>query len=173
MKKEAKKNLIKILKVAAFLALSIIIVLPYLIQFSVYFHEKAHLDVFERYSVNAVYKADFKTTIYNFYFGDVGNLGHVDYDETQYNRLGKYQKAEINLAGLISDIEFLIIIVILICLVNISAFWRIANNKKVNLSLILALNWLLFIWFLALIKIIILNLVDFSGDLFQLIKYLK
>jgi len=173
MKKEVKEREVIILKVALFLFISIAIVLPYLVQFSVYFHERGHLVTFGKYHVNASYEADYTFTIYNFYFGDVGELGRVDYNPEQYARLGKYQKAEINIMGIVSDIEFLILIVIFICLANIFAFYMIKNNKKINLNWILAINWILFIWFLALIKIIVLNLTDFSGDFFQLIQYLK
>jgi hypothetical protein len=173
MKKEVKERIFRVLFVALFLTVSIVVVLPYLVQISVYFHERAHLDALTNYHVDASCKASYVSTIYNFYFGDTGELGSVSFDQDQYNKLGKYQKTEIHLAGMVSDVQFLIFIVIFICLTNLFAFYRIKNNKKINLGWILAINWFLFIWFLALVKMIILNLTDFSGDFFQLIQNLR
>ena len=56
MKEVTKKEINKILQVILFLVISIIFVLPYLVQISTYFHEKAHQKYLTKYGVENFYQ---------------------------------------------------------------------------------------------------------------------
>lgn len=176
MKKKVKKSIIKnksfkkVFYVAAFLFITIFFVLPYLVQTSTYFHEKGHQKILTKYEVENYYKINLLSTIHNFYNPNVKKLGVTQFDLDAYNKLDKYKKAEINLAGIISDLRFLFLIGIYLAFANIYMFYKVRMKKDYNLTWTLAVNWILFMWLLALIQITVSNLTFNGGDFMQLIR---
>ncbi len=173
MDKEVKKQVLKVFYAAAFLFISIVFVLPYLVQTTTYFHEKGHMDALSKYGVRNYYNVNLLETIPNFFNPEVGRLGVTKFDFSEYRKLGKYQKAEINLAGIISDLKFLFLIGVYLSFVNIYLFYKVKFKKSINFAWVLAINWILFMWLLALVQITVANISYGSGDFYQLIKVLS
>jgi hypothetical protein len=146
--------------------------LPYLVQISTYFHEKGHQSVLDRYDVDNSYKINLLTTIHNFYNPNVKKLGVTKFDTEAYGKLGKFQKAEVHIAGVLSDLRFLFLISIYLVFVNIYMFYKIRVRKEYDLVWVLAVNWVLFMWLLALVQITTSNLTFRSGDFMSLVKVL-
>lgn len=167
-----KKGLWLVLKVAVFLAISIIVVLPYLVQVSTFFHERGHITALQKYGVETSYSLNLLETIPNFFNPRVTKLGITQFNLDQYNQLNKYQRAEINLGGVVSDLRFLFLIGVYLSFVNIYTFYKIRFRKNYNLTWILAVNWILFMWLLALIQITVSNITYSSGDIYYLINML-
>ncbi len=172
MKKGFKEEAWKVFYVASFLFVTIFFVLPYLVQVSTYFHEKGHQGALDKYGVANSYNINLLETIHNFYNPNVKKLGVTKFDIKGYDKLNKYQKAEVNLAGVISDLRFLFLMSIYLIFINIYMFFKIKVRKDYNLTWILAVNWLIFMWLLALIQITVSNLTYSSGDFYQLIRVL-
>ena len=146
--------------------------MPYLVQISTYFHEKGHQSVWDRYNVDNSYRINLLTTIHNFYNPNVKKLGVTKFDTDVYNKLGKFPKAEIHIAGVLSDLRFLFLISIYLVFVNIYMFYKIRVRKEYDLVWVLAVNWVLFMWLLALVQITTSNLTFRSGDFMSLVKVL-
>jgi len=161
----------KIFSVASFLFITIFFVLPYLIQVSTYFHEKGHQKVFDKYDIKNTYQINLLETIPNFFNPNIKKLGVTKFDFQAYQELDKYKRTEINIAGIISDLRFLFLIGIYLAFVNIYLFCKI--KKEVNLIWVLGINWILFMWLLALIQITVSNITYPSGDIFQLVRFLR
>jgi len=179
MKKGIKKNRVgyakeayKIFYVAAFLFITIFFILPYLVQVSTYFHEKGHQSTLDKYGVENSYRVNLLSTIHNFYNPNVQKLGVTKFDIDSYSKLNKFKKAEINLAGITSDLKFLFLISIYLVFVNIYMFYKIKIRKEYDFTWILAVNWILFMWLLALIQITVSNLTFSSGDFMSLVRVL-
>ncbi|MEK6914640.1 MAG: hypothetical protein AABW83_03230 [Nanoarchaeota archaeon] len=172
MNKKFKKEVMKIFYIASFLFITIFFILPYLVQISTYFHEKSHQKILDKYNVENSYHLDLLSTIHNFYNPNVVKLGATRFDINAYNKLDKYKKAEINIAGVISDLKFLFLISIYLTFVNIYMFYKIRIKKDYDLLWILAVNWILFMWLIALVQITISNLTFSSGDFMSLVKIL-
>jgi len=172
MKKRFEIDGYRIFYVAAFLFITIFFILPYLVQVSTYFHEKGHQSALDKYNVDNSYRINLLTTIHNFYNPNVKKLGVTKFDIDAYNVLGKYKKAEINIAGVISDLRFLFLISIYLVFVNIYMFYKIRVKKEYDLLWVLAVNWILFMWLLALVQITTSNLTFRSGDFLSLVKVL-
>ena len=100
-------------------------------------------------------------------------LGVTRFDLQAYKKLNKYQRTEINIAGIISDLRFLFLIGLYLALVNVYTYYKIRFQRKYNLGWILAINWILFMWLLALIQITVANITYASGDVYQLINFLR
>ena len=147
-------------------------ILPYLVQISTYFHEKGHQSVLDKYDVDNSYRINLLTTIHNFYNPNVKKLGVTKFDTDVYNKLGKFPKAEIHIAGVLSDLRFLFLISIYLVFVNIYMFYKIRVRKEYDLVWVLAVNWVLFMWLLALVQITTSNLTFRSGDFMSLVKVL-
>ena len=173
MEKEVKQEIWKIFSVASFLFITIFFILPYLIQTSTYFHEKGHQKALSRYSIENSYSFNLLDTIYNFYNPNVKKLGVTKFDLQAYKELDKYKRAEINIAGILSDLRFLFLIAIYLTFINIYLFYRIRIKREVNLAWVLAINWILFMWLLALIQITVSNITYSSGDIYQLVRFLR
>jgi len=94
------------------------------------------------------------------------------FDIDAYGNLNKFQKAEVNIAGVISDLRFLFLISIYLVFVNIYMFYKIRFKKDYYLIWILAVNWILFMWLLALVQITVSNLTFNSGDFMSLVRVL-
>ena len=171
LSKDFKKEAWKVFYVASFLFITIFFILPYLVQISTYFHEKGHQKILDRYGVANSYQLNLLETIHNFYNPHVKKLGVTKFDVNSYIKLDKYQKAEIHIAGIVSDLRFLFLISIYLVFSNIFVFYKIRVRKEYDLTWILAINWILFMWLLALIQITIANITNFSGDIFQLVKF--
>ena len=172
MNKKFKKEFMKIFYLASFLFITIFFILPYLVQISTYFHEKSHQKVLDKYQVENSHHINLLSTVHNFYNPNVKKLGVTKFDLEAYNKLDKYKKAEINIAGIISDLKFLFLISIYLIFVNIYMFYKIRIKKSYDLVWILAVNWILFMWIIALIQITISNLTFSSGDFMSLVRVL-
>jgi len=173
MKASFKKEAVRIFHVAAFLFVTIFFVLPYLVQTSTYFHEKGHQKALDRYGVENSYNVNLLETIHNFYNPNVKKLGVTKFDIDEYYKLGKFQRAKINIAGIISDLRFLFLISVFLASVNVYMFYKIRFRKEYDLVWVLAVNWILFMWLLALVQITISNLSFSSGDFYQLVGGLR
>ncbi len=170
MEEGLKKEIWKVFSVASFLFITIFFILPYLVQVSTYFHEKGHQKVLDKYSVENSYQFNLLETIHNFYNPNVQKLGVTRFDLDAYNQLDKYNKTEINIAGIVSDLRFLFLIGIYLSFANIYLFYKIRFKKEYNVKWVLAVDWILFMWLLALIQITVANITYSSGDVYQLIK---
>jgi len=166
-------NAWKIFVVASFLFITIFFILPYLVQISTYFHERGHVTVLEKYGVEAYYRVDLLSTIPNFFNPKVDKLGVTKFDLQAYKALDKYKRTNINIAGIVSDLRFLFLIGIYLAFVNIYLFYKIRFKKELDIKWVLAVNWILFMWLLALIQITVANITYSSGDVFQLVRFLR
>jgi uncharacterized membrane protein (DUF485 family) len=173
MKEEVKKEAWKIFMIASFLFITIFFILPYLVQVSTYFHEAGHVKALEKHGVDAYYKVDLLSTIHNFFNPNVKKLGVTRFDLQKYKELDKYKRAEVNVSGIVSDLRFLFLIGIYLTFGNIYLFYRLKFSKSFNPNLILAVNWILFMWLLALIQITVANVTYSSGDVMQLVRFLR
>jgi hypothetical protein len=114
---------------------------------------------------------DWLLTIPNFFNSNVDKLGVTKFSLEDYNKLDRFQKTEINIAGIVSDLRFLLLIGIYLAFGNVFLFYKLKYSKKeFNSFWILAINWILFMWLLALIQITVSNITLYSGDIFQLVK---
>lgn len=172
MNQELKKGLWRIFHVASFLFITIFFILPYLVQISTYFHEKAHREALSELGISSGYEVDLLATIPNFFNPQVTKLGVTRFDLDEYLKLGSYDKARVNLAGILSDLRFLFLIGIYLALVNVYTFYKVKIKKNYDLTWVLATNWILFMWLLALVQITVSNISYNSGDFFQLVKYI-
>lgn len=168
-----KKEAWKVGKVAIFLGVTIFLVLPYLIQISTFFHEKGHQNTLTKYGIKNSYQLNLLKTIPNFFNPKENKLGVTKFDLEAYKALDKYKRTEINIAGIISDLRFLFLIGFYLALVNIYLFYKVKYKKQYNLNWILAVNWILFMWLLALVQITVANITYASGDVYQLIRFLR
>jgi len=172
MKVSFKKEARKVFYVAAFLFITIFFILPYLVQISTFFHERGHQKTLDKFGVDNSYYVNLLETIPNFYNPDVKKLGVTRYHIDSYNKLNKFQKAEINIAGIVSDLRFLFLIGIFLAMVNVYIFYKIRIKKEYDIRIALAVNWVLFMWLLVLIQVSVANITFRSGDVMQLIKVL-
>ena len=168
-----KKEVWRIFSIASFLFITIFFILPYLIQVSTYFHEVGHVKSLEKYGVAARYDFNLIETIPKFFSPNVDKLGVTKFNLGDYKKLDKYQRTDINVAGIISDLRFLFLIGIYTVFVNIYLFYKIKFKKDLDFTWVLAMNWILFMWLLALIQITVANITYGSGDVYQLIRFLR
>jgi len=172
MEEAIKKEIWRIFSVASFLFITIFFILPYLIQTSTYFHEKAHQKVLDKYGIKSNYRVNLLETIPNFFNPKVEKLGVTRFNLEDYKKLDKYKRTEVNIAGIVSDLRFLFLIGVYLALVNVYLFYKIQFKKEYDLKWILAVDWVLFMWLLALIQITVSNITYSSGDIYQLIKFI-
>ncbi len=165
-----KKELLKVFHVASFLFITIFFILPYLVQTSTYFHERGHQKILDKYGVKNSYDINLLDTIPNFLNPNVDKLGVTRFDLGEYSKLNKYEKAEVNLAGIVSDLRFLFLIGIYLSFVNVYILYKVKIKKDYDLTWVFAVNWVLFMWLLALIQISVSNLTYEVGDFYQLVK---
>lgn len=172
MEEEVKKEIWKIFMIASFLFITIFFILPYLVQVSTFFHERAHQKQLDKYGVENSYKLNLLDTIPNFYNPNVQKLGVTRFDLDAYTKLDKFEKADINVAGIVSDLRFLFLIGIYLSFVNVYLFYKIRFKKEYNVKWALAVDWILFMWLLALIQITVANITYPSGDVYSLVKFI-
>ncbi|MDD5193561.1 MAG: hypothetical protein PHF67_03155 [Candidatus Nanoarchaeia archaeon] len=170
---ELKKGLWRIFHVGSFLFITIFFILPYMVQISTYFHEKAHRDVLAELGVESGYEINLLATIPNFFNPRVTKLGVTRFSLEDYEKLAPYDKARVNLAGILSDLRFLFLIGIYLALINVYTFYKVKIKKNYNLTWIMATNWILFMWLLALVQITVSNVSYSSGDFFQLVRFIS
>lgn len=173
MDRTFKKEVWKIFNIAAFLFITIFFILPYLIQTSTYFHEKSHQKALAKYNIESRYDINLLETIPNFFNPRSDKLGITRFDIDEYKALNKYQRADVNIAGVVSDLRFLFLIGIYLSFVNVYLFYKIRVKREYNLTWVLAINWILFMWLVALIQITVSNITFRSGDIYQLVRYLR
>jgi len=166
-------NAWKVFSLASFLFITIFFVLPYLVQISTFFHERAHQKVLDKYGIENSYELDLLSTIPNFFNPRVAKLGVTRFDLDAYKQLNKYQRTEVNIAGIVSDLKFLFLISVYLALVNVYMFYKIRIKRETNVIWELAVNWILFMWLLALIQITVANITYSGGDVYQLVSFLK
>ena len=157
--------------VASFLFITIFFILPYLIQVSTFFHERAHQKELTKYGIENTYSFNLLETIPNFFNPKVQKLGVTRFDLEEYKKLDGSKKTEINIAGIVSDLRFLFLIAIYLTFVNIYLFYKIRIKKEINFAWVLGINWILFMWLLALIQITVSNITFSSGDIYQLVRF--
>jgi len=163
-------DFMKLFYVASFLFITIFFILPYLVQISTYFHEKGHQQALDKFHVPNAYRLNLLETIPAFFNPGVSKLGVTTFDTTAYNKLDSYQKAEVNLAGIVSDLRFLFLIGAYFAVFNVFTYYMIRRNQEDNLLWFLGLNWVLFMWLLALIQITIANITYSQGDIYHLLR---
>lgn len=168
-----KKEFFKVFYTASFLFITIFFILPYLVQTSTYFHEKSHQNALAKYGVESSYNINLLETIPAFFNPSVTKLGITRFDMDAYEKLDKYQRAEVNIAGIVSDLRFLFLIAVYLSLVNVYTFYKIRFKQDYNLTWILAVNWILFMWLLALVQITVSNITYSSGDVYHLVRLLR
>lgn len=173
MNAQVKKEVWRIFSVASFLFITIFFILPYLIQTSTYFHEKAHQKALDKYDIENSYRFNLLETIPNFFNPNVKKLGVTRFNLGDYKSLDKYKRADINVAGIVSDLRFLFLIGVYLALVNVYLFYKVRIKKDYSLIWILAIDWVLFMWLIALVQITVSNITYSSGDVFQLIRFLR
>ncbi|MFA5173976.1 MAG: hypothetical protein WC438_02225 [Candidatus Pacearchaeota archaeon] len=166
-------NTWKIFTVASFLFITIFFILPYLVQVSTYFHERGHRQALDKYGIKNSYQIDLLATIPNFYNPNVDKLGVTRFDLEAYKALDKYKRTEVNIAGIVSDLRFLFLIAVYLTFGNIYLFYRYKFSANFNPNWVLAINWILFMWLLALIQITVSNITYHSGDIYQLVNLLR
>lgn len=169
MRDDTKKEVRKIFNVSAFLFVSIFFILPYLTQVSTYFHERGHMRALEKYGVESSYEPNLLSAIPNFFNPNVEKLGVTRFSLSEYSKLGPYQKAEVNLAGIVSDLTFLLLIGVYLSMANVYLAYKVIFKKPVNAGFFLAINWILFMWLLVLIQITLANVTYEAGDFYHLI----
>jgi hypothetical protein len=163
----------KVVSLASFLFITIFFLLPYLIQVSTHFHEKGHQNALDKYGIENTYQFNLLDTIPNFFNPKVQKLGVTRFDLEDYKQLDKYKRTDINIAGIISDLRFLFLIGVYLSLVNVYLFYKIRFKKEYDLKWVLAVDWILFMWLIALIQITVSNITYSSGDIFQLVRFLR
>lgn len=168
-----KKEVWKVFMVASFLFITIFFMLPYLIQISTYFHEKGHRNALAKYGIESSYSVNLLETIPNFFNPKVTKLGITRFSLSEYKQLNKYQRTDVNVAGIVSDLRFLFLIGVYLALVNIYLFYKVKFKEDYDLTWMLAVNWILFMWLLALVQITVSNITYPSGDVYQLVRYLR
>ena len=173
MDENLKKEVWKIFTVASFLFITIFFVLPYLIQVSTYYHEKGHVNALAKNGVDSKYYVDWLSAIPNFFNPRVEKLGVTRFNLQKYKALGKFQRTEVNIAGIVSDLRFLFLIAVYLTFGNVFMFYKLRIQRKINVKWVLGLNWILFMWLLALIQITVANITYHSGDVFQLVNLLR
>jgi hypothetical protein len=183
MRGDGKSDLMRVLRVVLFLFVSIVIFLPYLIQISTFFHERAHQEVLDRYGVKNYYEPNLLTTIPDFFNPNAQYLGSTTFNDQQYKEMDKYQRIELHTSGIVSDLTFLFIISMLLVVLNLGVyiFYRLRMWLREDVRFVinrilvfgLAFNWVLFIWLLSLIQITIANITYPSGDIYQLVNFLR
>jgi len=173
MDEVTKEDIWKVFNIAAFLFITIFFILPYLVQISTYFHERGHVKALEKYDVTAVYNINLLETIPNFFNPKVDKLGVTRFNLADYKALDKYERADVNVAGIVSDLRFLFLIGIYLTFVNVYVYYKVKFKQDYNLTWVLAINWILFMWLLALIQITVSNITYLSGDIYQLVRFLR
>lgn len=173
MNEKIKKEVLKVLSAALFLFVTIVFVLPYMVQISTFFHEKAHMEVLDKNGIENYYYINLFKTIPNFFNPKTEALGVTKFNLAEYEKLDKYKRTELHIAGIVSDLRLLFLVGVYLASVNVYIFYKVKVKKETNLTYALAINWILFMWLLVLIQISISNITFSSGDIYQLVRFLR
>jgi len=173
MNEKVKKDILTVVYSALFLAVSIFIVLPYMIQFSTYMHERAQYIILKSYGIDATVSLDLISTIPDFFNPKTEKLGKAHFNLEQYLQLDKFQRTKVNTAGIVSDMVILSFAGLYLALTNVYFFYKVKFAKSYDFVWILAVNWLLVMWVIALLQIAIANITHEGGDIYMLVNYLK
>ncbi|OGJ16865.1 hypothetical protein A3K73_08950 [Candidatus Pacearchaeota archaeon RBG_13_36_9] len=172
MREEVKKDVLTVVYSALFLLFSIVVVLPYMVQFSTYMHERAHYTILKSYGVDAAISIDLLGTIPDFFNPKTEKLGVTRFSLDQYRQLDKVQRTKVNTAGIVSDLVVLSFAALYLALTNVYFFYKVRFTRDYDFVWILAVNWLLIMWVIALMQITIANITHEAGDVYMLVKYL-
>jgi hypothetical protein len=148
------------------------IALPYLSLLTTIFHEQAHIKKAAKYGVKMTYEPDILLRIPHFFQSlkpkptGIARF-QTNLDKEKYLSLGVNEKREILMAGINSDIFFMIMITFV--LFTLVGFLIFVKDRKLldNVSL---LSIILIIWLLYEIWSTFQNLTHPNGDLTFLIK---
>lgn len=172
MRNEVRKDVLTVIYTIIFLFVSIVVVLPYMVQFSTYMHERAHYRALTSYGLYAEIDINFLTTIPDFFNPRTEKLGVTRFSLEQYKTLDKFQRASVNTAGIVSDMVVLSFLGLYLALTNIYFFYKVKFAKDYDFVWILAVNWILIMWLIALMQITIANVTHEAGDISMLVLYL-
>ncbi len=167
-----RKDVLTVLYTVIFLFVSIFVILPYMVSSSTYLHERAHYKVLTSYGLYAEIDLDLVRVVPNFFSTKSEKLGVTRFSLEQYKLLDKYQRTKVNIAGIVSDLWVLFFLALYLALTNVYFFYKVRFTKNFDLVWILAVNWLLIMWLIALMQITIANITHQAGDIYMLIKYL-
>lgn len=173
MREEVKKDVLTVVYTVIFLFVSIIVILPYMVQFSTYMHERGHYKTLVSYGLYAEIHLDVVNTIPDFFNPRNDKLGVTRFSLEEYKKLDKYQRTKVNIAGIVSDLIVLSFIGLYLALTNVYFFYKVKFSRHFDLVWILAVNWLLIMWLIALMQITIANMTHEAGDIYMLIRYLS
>ncbi len=173
MREEVKKDILTVAYTILFLLISIIVILPYMVQFSTYMHERSHYKALTSYGLYAEIHLDVLHTIPQFFNPKTEKLGVTRFSLEQYKQLDKWQRTQVNIAGIVSDLVMLSFMGIYLALTNVYFFYKVKFSKNFDLVWILAVNWLLIMWLIALMQITIANITHEAGDIHMLVRYLS
>jgi hypothetical protein len=165
-----KKDVLTVLYTVIFLFVSIFLILPYMVYFSTYMHERAHYKMLTVYGIDAGISIDILHVIPNFFSTKTEKLGVTTFNLEEYKTLDAEQRTDVNVAGIVSDLWVLFFIAFYLGLTNVYFFYKIRFTKNVDLAWILAVNWLLIMWLIALMQITIANVTHSSGDISMLVR---
>jgi len=165
--KGARKNWVVIM------FLSFFIIIPYLSLISTWSHENAHSVVFSKYGIKSSYNPDILMQIPNFYGNFIGYKDYITFGKTtfdseskqKYLELSNDSKAEINLAGTSSDLNFLYFILFSLVFLNSIPLLLEKSEAKNKIPKNLIIFWvdlLLIFWALLLIINIQSNMNPFA-----------
>ncbi len=172
MREEVKKDVLTVVYTVIFLLVSIVVILPYMVQFSTYMHERAHYQTLLSYGLYAEIHLDVLGTIPTFFNPKTEKLGVTRFSLDQYKQLDKWQRTQVNIAGIVSDLIILSFMGLYLALTNVYFFYKVKFSKNFDLVWILAVNWLLIMWLIALMQITIANVTHQAGDIHMLVRYL-
>ncbi|MBS3103023.1 hypothetical protein J4458_06300 [Candidatus Woesearchaeota archaeon] len=155
-----------------FLVITMVVLLPYLSLLGTIFHERAHINAAAKYGIKMTYEPDILLHIPHFFqslkpWASGKSAFATDYDKEKFLSLDVGEKREIVLAGIGSDIVFMMMTTfILFILIGLILF---IQNKRgvINISL---LSMILLIGLVHQIWSTFLNLTYAQGDLTFLIQ---
>jgi hypothetical protein len=172
LNEEVAKDVLTVFYTVLFLFVSIFIILPYMVYLSTYMHERAHYESLVSYGMDPVIEINVLTVIPNFFSTSNEKLGVTKFNLEDYKRLDKYQRTDVNVAGIASDMWVMFFIGLYLGLTNVYFFYKVRFTQNVNLVWILAVNWLLLMWLIALAQITIANITQQAGDIYMLVRYI-
>ncbi len=158
-----------------------IVTFPFIFYIETYFHETAHLKKFREYNISAEYVPEINPIkiILNFYSGgfSIKPFAKTTFNVTQMLQLNKWQKKEICMAGIYSDLFIAFIVLIIILAYSFSMLVKIFNKDEKSLEFIrkhsvffIYINLVMFSMLSMTIYSIILNLSDPISDMVMLIS---
>jgi hypothetical protein len=159
---------------------SVFLILPYLSLISTWGHEEAHVVAFAKYGIESSYTPDIIGQIPNFYgplSKRISVYGTTYVNSTLYSQLNNSARAEVNMAGTSSDLNFLNGIICLLFFINLIPLLLEILKGKINvknkLPILATIYWIDFLviaWMISIVGNIQSNLFVSNADLSQLLS---